>query len=288
MPAPTLAKTVESLRQLVASARARQARIGLVPTMGALHAGHVALVERARHEADFTVASIFVNPTQFAPAEDLSRYPRTLEEDLAKLETAGADAAFVPDAEIMYPPGFSTRIALTGPAVAGLEDRIRPDHFPGVATIVAKLFIQSGADVAVFGEKDYQQLCVVRQLARDLDLPIVVVGEPTVREPDGLALSSRNRYLKPEERAAAPVLHRVLTAAKRSLDRGGDAGTILAEGRETIARAGFDLDYLELRQDRTLAPVTDTTKSRLRLLVAARIGTTRLIDNVGVGASNEW
>jgi pantoate--beta-alanine ligase len=275
-------QSVAELRASAAPARASGAKIGLVPTMGALHAGHLALLRRARREAGFTIVSIFVNPTQFAPGEDLAKYPRTLDADLAALEAANADIAFLPDAGAMYPQGFATRIELQGPALAGLEDRIRPGHFAGVATVVAKLFLQSGADLAVFGEKDYQQLCVVRRMAADLDMPITVLGEPTVREPDGLALSSRNRYLSLEERQAAPTLHRVLTACARSIARGGHAAPVLAEGREAVERAGFVLDYLELRQAETLAEVVETSPAPLRILVAARIGTTRLIDNIEV------
>ena len=283
MPSIAVVRSVEDLRREVGAARASTATIGLVPTMGALHEGHLALVTRARREARVTIASIFVNPTQFSAGEDLSAYPRTLEDDLAQLERAGADIAFVPSAEAMYPPGFALSIAMAGPAKAGLEDLARPEHFGGVATVVAKLFVQSGANVAVFGEKDYQQLRVVTRLAADLDLPIRIVGEPTVREADGLALSSRNRFLSPQDRAAAPVLHRTLVACARSLRAGGHAGAILAEGREIIGRAGVRLDYLELRDALTLEPAVPASGRPSRLLVAGRLGSTRLIDNIDAG-----
>ncbi|MDQ0468317.1 pantoate--beta-alanine ligase [Labrys wisconsinensis] len=278
----TIVRTVAALRSAVAALRRGGGTIGLVPTMGALHDGHIALVERGRREADHVAASIFVNPTQFAVGEDLALYPRTEAADLARLEAAGTALAFIPAPEEMYPAGFATTVSLAGPAAAGLEDRFRPTHFAGVATVVAKLFVQSQADIAVFGEKDYQQLMVVTRMARDLDLPIRVVGAPTVREADGLAMSSRNRYLAPDERAAAPVLHRVLAACARTIRGGGHAGAALAEGREAIERAGFALDYLEARQAESLAPLADGTGGPIRLLVAARIGKTRLIDNLGV------
>jgi pantoate--beta-alanine ligase len=281
MTALSLLPTRSELGAAMAAERRAGRSIALVPTMGALHAGHLALVARARREADRCLVSIFVNPTQFAANEDLSRYPRTLDADLALLEEAGADAVYLPSVEEIYPPGFATRIVPGGPALAGLEDRVRPDHFPGVATVVAKLFLQTKADVAVFGEKDYQQLRVVTQLASDLDLPIRVLGEPTVREADGLALSSRNRYLSEEERAAAPVLHRTLRACARMIARTGHVGPALAEGRETIERAGMAVDYLELRDALTLAAPLPG-KFRCRLLVAARLGSTRLIDNIAV------
>lgn len=278
----TIVRTVEALRSAVASLRRGGGTVGLVPTMGALHDGHIALVERARQEARHTVVSIFVNPTQFAASEDLGQYPRTEAADLARLDAVGADTAFIPAPDEMYPAGFATTVSLGGPATAGLEDRFRPTHFAGVATVVAKLFVQSQADIAMFGEKDYQQLMVVTRMARDLDIPIRVIGLPTIREADGLAMSSRNRYLSPQDRARAPVLHRVLTACAQAIRSGGHAPTALAEGREAIERAGFMLDYLEARHAETLTPVADGLGVPIRLLVAARIGNTRLIDNVGV------
>ena len=275
------AHTVATLRAQIQQWRASGEKIALVPTMGALHAGHVALMTAARERAERVIVTIFVNPTQFAPTEDLSRYPRTLEADLAKAEAAGVDMAFVPDVAEMYPDGFCTTITLTGPALE-LETAFRPTHFAGVATVVAKLLIQALPDVALFGEKDYQQLQVVKRLARDLDLPVQIVGVPTVREPDGLALSSRNVYLSPAERAAAASLHRALNAAAEKIARGGKVETAVEEARAAVCAAGFHLDYLEARHAETLAPVNDPDDGPIRLLVAARIGATRLIDNVSV------
>lgn len=275
------AHTVATLRAQIQQWRAAGEKIALVPTMGALHAGHVALMTAARERAERVIVTIFVNPTQFAPTEDLSRYPRTLEADLAKAEAAGVDMAFVPDVAEMYPDGFCTTITLTGPALE-LETAFRPTHFAGVATVVAKLLIQALPDVALFGEKDYQQLQVVTRLARDLDLPVQIVGVPTVREPDGLALSSRNVYLSPAERAAAASLHRALNAAAEKIARGGKVETAVEEARAAVCAAGFHLDYLEARHAETLAPVNGPDDGPIRLLVAARIGATRLIDNVSV------
>lgn len=275
-------RTVQALRDAVAPRRREGARIGLVPTMGALHDGHVALVTHARSLADVTIATIFVNPTQFAANEDLSRYPRTEEADLARLSAAGADLAFVPSPAEMYPQGFSARIELDGPARAELEDRFRPGHFSGVATVCAKLFLQSGADVAIFGEKDWQQLAVVRAMARDLDIPIAIIGHPTVRETDGLALSSRNRYLNAEDRARAPTLHRVMTMIALQARQGEALPSLLEDGRRMIVAAGFVLDYLEARHADTLAPIITLDQAPARLLVAARTGSTRLIDNIAL------
>jgi pantoate--beta-alanine ligase len=256
--------------------------MALVPTMGALHAGHHALVKLARRRADRVTVSIFVNPTQFAPNEDLAIYPRTFAADVAALGDGGADLVWAPSTAIMYPDGFATRIVPQGPALAGLEDAFRPYFFAGVATVVAKLLIQCEPDIAVFGEKDYQQLVVVRRLARDLGLRTRIVGAPTVREPDGLALSSRNRYLSPKERAAAPTLYRVLDGSAAEIAAGKPAASVLARGRATIKAAGFALDYLEARDSVTLAPHGETDSRSIRLLVAARLGKTRLIDNFGV------
>jgi len=280
---PDVAKTVASLRRKLASWRDAGETIALVPTMGALHAGHLSLVRLAQRKARRVVVSIFVNPAQFAPTEDFSTYPRTFATDLAALADAKADLVWAPESvAVMYPAGFSTRIVPAGPAKVGLEDAFRPDFFAGVATVVGKLFIQAGADVAVFGEKDYQQLKVVTRTARDLDLPLRVIGAPTVREQDGLAMSSRNVYLTPDERAVAPVLHRVLTLCGKKIAGGHAVATILSEGREAIERAGFTLDYLEARHAETLEPIASGKDGPVRLLVAGKIGKTRLIDNVGV------
>lgn len=280
---PRVTRTVPALRRAVQAWRDAGETVALVPTMGALHAGHLALVRLAARRADRVVVSIFVNPTQFAPHEDLASYPRTFDADLATLAGA-ADMIWAPEAAVMYPDGFATRIAPEGAATAGLEDSFRPHFFGGVATVVAKLLIQVAPDVAVFGEKDYQQLKVVTRLAADLDLPLKIVGMPTIREKDGLALSSRNAYLSPEERATAPTLHRVLDACARAIAAGGPIKTVLARGRADITAAGFALDYLEARHADSLAPVSSLRDGPIRLLVAAKIGRTRLIDNLGVRA----
>jgi pantoate--beta-alanine ligase len=280
---PRIAGTVSSLRRSVSAWRDAGETVALVPTMGALHAGHLSLVRRARRLADRVVVSIFVNPAQFAPTEDFSTYPRTFDTDVKLLGEEKTDLVWAPKSvSVMYPEGFATRIVPEGPATAGLEDRFRPDFFKGVATVVAKLFTQVTPDVAVFGEKDYQQLKVVSRMARDLDLPLKVIGAATVRETDGLAMSSRNVYLSSEERAVAPVLHRVLTLCAEKIAKGRPVDTILSEGREAIERAGFVLDYLEARHAESLLPVRSTKDGPVRLLVAAKLGKTRLIDNVGV------
>lgn len=280
---PKIAKTIAALRREIASFRERGETVALVPTMGALHAGHLALVRLARRRADRVVVSIFVNPAQFAPTEDFSTYPRTFAADVAALAELSVDLVWAPaNAGVMYPDGFATRIVPEGPATAGLEDAFRPDFFKGVATVVAKLFLQAMPDIAVFGEKDYQQIKVVTRMARDLDLPLKVIGAPTVRERDGLAMSSRNVYLSADERAVAPVLHRVLGLCAEKIAKGRPIATILSEGREAIVRAGFWLDYLEARHAETLAPVASIKDGPVRLLVAAKLGKTRLIDNVGV------
>ncbi|MDU0959685.1 MAG: pantoate--beta-alanine ligase [Bradyrhizobium sp.] len=279
---PRVARSLSALRRELDSLRARKATVALVPTMGALHDGHISLVRQAKRRADKVVVSIFVNPTQFAPTEDFGSYPRTWKEDVAKLAAERVDLIWHPDAKAMYPDGFTTRIVPEGPALAGLEDRFRPHFFGGVATVVAKLFAQCRPDVAIFGEKDYQQLRVVTQMARDLDLGVRVVGSRTVRERDGLAMSSRNVYLSADERRVAPTLHRALKELASRLRAGGDMQDALRDGAATITQAGFDLDYLEMRHAETLAPVTQDESGPKRILVAARIGTTRLIDNIAV------
>ena len=277
---PRVMRTVPALRRALAPLR--KAGIALVPTMGALHAGHLALVRLARRRARRVVVSIFVNPTQFAPQEDFGSYPRTFKADLAALAIEKVDLVWTPSAAVMYPEGFATRLDPGGAAKAGLEDKFRPHFFGGVATVVAKLLLQCRPDIALFGQKDYQQLCVVTQLARDLDLPVKIIGAPTVREKDGLALSSRNVYLSMQERAAAPTLYRVLKASARRIGKNEAIERVLADGRGDIARAGFALDYLEARHAQTLEPVASRQDGPIRLLVAARIGKTRLIDNVAV------
>jgi len=250
--------------------------------MGALHAGHFSLVKRAKARADRVIVSIFVNPTQFAPNEDLSTYPRTPAADLAALQKLKVDGIWAPSAATMYPEAFATRIVPAGPAQAGLEDAFRPHFFAGVATVVAKLLAQCEPDFALFGEKDYQQLKVVGRLVRDLDLKTRIVGSPIVREADGLALSSRNRYLSPEERALAPTLYRVLKECAAQVAAGAPIAAVLEYGRTAIRRSGFVLDYLEARNADTLALPVALGAEPLRLLVAAHIGKTRLIDNVAL------
>jgi pantoate--beta-alanine ligase len=279
---PRIAHTLAALRRALAPWRARKDRVALVPTMGALHAGHLALVRLAQRRADRVVVSIFVNPTQFAAHEDLGTYPRTFAADIAALAALKTDLVWAPAVETMYPSGFATRIVPEGPALAGLEDAFRPHFFAGVATVVAKLLIQCAPDIAVFGEKDFQQLKVVTRLARDLDLATRIVGAPTLREADGLALSSRNRYLSPQQRAVAPVLYRTLADCAERIAAGRPIAATLRQGRAAIIKSGFVLDYLEARHAETLAPLKSASDGPLRLLVAARIGGTRLIDNVGV------
>jgi pantoate--beta-alanine ligase len=277
-----IARTMPALRRALEGLRARKATVALVPTMGALHDGHLSLVRLAKRRAARVIVSIFVNPAQFAPTEDFSSYPRTWKSDVAKLAAAEVDLIWNPDVKTMYPDGFATRILTEGPATAGLEDRFRPHFFGGVTTVVGKLFTQCRPDFAIFGEKDFQQLRVVARMARDLDLGVKVMGSPTVRERDGLAMSSRNLYLSPEQRRAAPELHRAMRESVRRLRNGDDIGAVMAGGAERIAGAGFRLDYLEVRHAETLAPVTSVKVEPARMLVAARIGKTRLIDNVAI------
>jgi pantoate--beta-alanine ligase len=265
------------------AARARGERIAFVPTMGALHAGHVALLAEARKRGDKLALSIFVNPTQFGPSEDLARYPRDLPGDLAKAAGAGTDVAFVPEVAEIYPAGFQTTIEVRELA-RGLDGVSRPGHFAGVATVVAKLFNIVQPDLAVFGEKDFQQLAIVRRLVADLAMGIEIVGLPTVREPDGLAMSSRNAYLSPAERMRALSLSRALFAARDRAAAGERDAKTLVDG----ARAALDVDrfdYLELCDAATLAPVARVEGPSV-LLVAAFIGRTRLIDNVRLGAGD--
>lgn len=282
MPQIPVARSVRALRKAVDAWRARSERTALVPTMGALHEGHIALVRLARRKARRVVVSIFVNPTQFAPHEDFAKYPRTFARDRAMLTAAGADLVYAPVLPEIYPEGFCSRVLLLGPAAAGLEDRFRPTHFEGVATVCAKLFAQARTDIAVFGEKDYQQLKVVTRMAADLDLGVKIVPMPTFREADGLAMSSRNRYLAPAERALAPVLHRIMQAAASDIRAGAAIPARMATAQKAVMAAGFELEYLEVRQANTLAQISNLAEGPLRMLVAARLGTTRLIDNIPV------
>jgi pantoate--beta-alanine ligase len=255
-------------------------RLALVPTMGALHAGHLALVRRARRRADRVAVSIFVNPAQFAPTEDFASYPRSFETDVGALRDEGVDLVWAPPREVMYPEGFATSINVKGPATVDLEDRFRPHFFGGVATVVAKLFAQCRPDFAMFGEKDYQQLKTVIRLAADLDLKVHVIGVATVREKDGLALSSRNVYLSPTERAMAPMLYRTLKESAARIAAGEPIARAMSEGWLAIEAAGFAVDYFEARHADTLRRIETAEDGPLRLLVAARLGKTRLIDNI--------
>lgn len=275
-------RSLAPLREVVGGWRSGGERIGLVPTMGALHEGHLALVRTAKARAGRVVVSIFVNPTQFAPHEDFTTYPRDEAGDLEKLAAIGCDLVWAPDVNVMYPPGFATSIVPKGPA-EGLETDHRPNFFVGVATVCTKLFTQVAPDLAVFGEKDYQQLCVIRQVVKDLDLPLEIVAHPTVREPDGLAMSSRNAYMTAEERARAPIIHKVLLQTAEAVASGQGIAEATSCGREELVAAGFKVDYLEVRDAETLAPVEDGSKRPLRVLAAAWLGKTRLIDNVAVG-----
>jgi pantoate--beta-alanine ligase len=279
---PKVVRTVPSLRRTLELYRKAGERIALVPTMGALHRGHLALVRDARRRARRVVVSIFVNPTQFAPHEDFTTYPRDFATDIKVLREAKVDLVWAPSVEAMYPDGFATRVAPEGAAKAGLEDEYRPHFFGGVATVVAKLFTQVSPDFALFGQKDYQQLRVVTQMAKDFDLPLKVVGVPTVRESDGLALSSRNVYLSTAERAVAPMLFRVLKGCASRIKNGEKIQHVLNVGRIEIDVAGFALDYLEARHAITLAPIATPKDGPVRLLVAAKLGKTRLIDNIAV------
>src|SRR6202046_1627584 len=279
---PMIVRTVPALRRALDGLRARKATTALVPTMGALHDGHVSLVRLAKRRATRVMVSIFVNPAQFAPTEDFGSYPRTWKADVAKLTAEKVDLIWNPDVKTMYPDGFATRILTEGPATAGLEDRFRPHFFGGVTTVVGKLFTQCRPDFAMFGEKDFQQLRVVTRMAGDLDLGVKVIGSRTVRERDGLAMSSRNVYLSPEERRAAPVLYRAMKQAAGRLRAGDDVGGGMPAGAGLIAAAGFALDYFEVRHAETLAPIASVKDGPMRILVAAKIGKTRLIDNIGV------
>jgi len=275
-------RTLAPLRAWILRARGKRETIALVPTMGALHAGHLGLVRLARRRADRVVVSIFVNPAQFAPNEDYGSYPRTWDADVTALSQLGVDAIWAPSVATMYPGGFATKIAPGGPALAGLEDKFRPHFFGGVCTVVAKLLLQVSPDFATFGEKDYQQLKVVTAMARDLDIPTKILGQRTLREKDGLAMSSRNAYLSMDERAVAPTLYRVLTECAARIKAGQSIAATLGESEARIERAGFAVDYLEARHAQTLAPIASIADGPVRLLVAAKLGRTRLIDNIGV------
>lgn len=274
-------KTVRELRAAVARARGEGKRIAFVPTMGNLHSGHVALVTKAAQRADFVVASIFVNPLQFGAGEDLDKYPRTLAADQEKLLQAGCHLLFAPSVEEMYPDGMAGQTRVSVPQLSeGLCGASRPGHFEGVATVVSKLFNMVQPDIAVFGQKDFQQLAVIRALVHDLNMPIQIIGEPTVRAEDGLALSSRNGFLSPDQRAVAPVVYRVLSQIAEAIKQGRrDFPALIGEQLKQLEAAGLRPDYLEIRDAKTLRPALSEDRD-LVILVAAFLGTTRLIDNL--------
>jgi pantoate--beta-alanine ligase len=282
MNQPVVVDTVLALRAAIRDWRRDGLSVAMVPTMGALHDGHISLVRAALSTADRCIVSIFVNPAQFAPTEDLDKYPRQLVRDLDRLAQAGAHLAFTPTVSEMYPAGFATKISVGGPS-SGLESDFRPTFFEGVATVVAKLFLQALPDCAIFGEKDYQQLCVVRKLCRDLDLPVDIVGAPTVRDAHGLAMSSRNAYLGAAELDVARRLNVILRDAAAALADGRDESSVTGEAAAALLDAGFDsVDYISARESLTLAPWRRDRDGRL--LAAAWLGRTRLIDNVEVSS----
>ena len=274
-------KTVRELRAAIARARSEGKRIGLAPTMGNLHSGHAALITKAAQRADFVVATIFVNPLQFGPNEDLATYPRTLAADQEKLLQAGCHLLFTPTVEEMYPHGMADQTIVSVPSLSeGLCGASRPGHFDGVATVVSKLFNMVQPDLAVFGEKDFQQLAVIRALVRDLNMPIQIIGEPTVRAADGLALSSRNGYLSEEQRAVAPELYRVICQIGDAISKGEqDFNALLDQGKQQLEAAGLRIDYLEVREATSLRPATAENRD-LVILAAVFLGKTRLIDNL--------
>ena len=279
-----ICRDLPSLRSACAALRSNGRRLGLVPTMGALHQGHLALLDAARAAgAGAVAASIFVNPLQFNASDDLARYPRDEDGDLAKLRDAGCDLVWLPPVETMYPPGSASVIEVAGPS-KGFEGDARPGHFRGVATVCAKLFLQTGADIVAFGEKDWQQLQVVRRMARDLDIPIHIEAVPTMREADGLAMSSRNRFLNIAERTTAPMLYQIIKDVARKIAADAPITQVLAEGEARLTAAGFAPDYLALVAAETLEPLAQTTTTPMRLLAAARLGSVRLLDNMGIPA----
>lgn len=274
-------RTVGDLRARLRTWRSAGDTIALVPTMGALHEGHGALINRARASCDRVVASLFVNPTQFGPAEDFDAYPRNEAADAAFLAEGGVDLLYAPGVEQIYPEGFATTVSVAGLA-DGLCGASRPGHFEGVATVVVKLLNQALPDIALFGEKDYQQLVIIKRVVQDLDMQIQIVGVPTVREGDGLAVSSRNAYLDPSQRAAAPALYRVLTDAGRRIAEGAEIAEVCASGQSTLLQAGFEkVDYFDCVDANTLEPLT-ALRRPARLLAAAHLGRARLIDNIAI------
>ena len=276
----TITKRLD-LRSQVMKWRRNSETIALVPTMGALHEGHLSLVELARTVSNKVVVSVFVNPKQFGQGEDLDQYPRDLDSDLDKLKKTGADLVYAPDAKQIYPKGFSTSIKVTGIS-EGLCGASRPHFFGGVATVVTKLLLHCTPDIAIFGEKDYQQLLVIKRLATDLDLPVEIIGGPIVRESDGLALSSRNVYLSKSDRQTAPLLHKALLDTRELLLKGTPMSKAAPQTTDVLTKAGFQLDYFELRDAHTLAPMDRFSRKPARLLIASNLGRTRLIDNIAI------
>jgi pantoate--beta-alanine ligase len=278
---PNVVRTIADLRNQVAMWHMRGEKVAVVPTMGALHDGHLTLVREGFKHADRVVVTIFVNPKQFAAHEDLSTYPRTEKADVEMLAGVNADLVYAPSPDAMYAQNFATTVHMAGPALAGLEDKFRPHFFDGVATVVSKLFIQSQADFAMFGEKDYQQLMVVTQMAADLDIPIEVIGVPTVRDADGMAKSSRNRYLSVHERHQATAIILSLQQASEKIRNGVDPQTATKAAMRSLTTLGFKVDYVAARNAVTLA-IPTSREEPIRILAAAWMGTTRLIDNIGV------
>ena len=278
-------RTVKELRAEVAKWRKAGETVALVPTMGALHAGHLSLIGIAKNHATRIVASIFVNPAQFGPKEDFKRYPRDETGDLAKLAQAGVDLVYIPHTAEMYPRGFATKVTLPS-LTEDLCGAARPNHFEGVATVVTKLLLQCAPDVAVFGEKDYQQLLVIKQVVHDLNIPVQIVPGSIVREEDGLALSSRNGYLSAAERKTAPILHQVLSEAAAALANGEGCDAVTSAGRFKLEGKGFRVDYVAVRDPETLAPLFGPIKGPARVMGAAYLGTTRLIDNIPTAPKN--
>ena len=278
-----IVRTTKELRNIVKGWRRDDHKIALVPTMGALHAGHLSLAQEGLKRCSRVIMSIFVNPTQFAPDEDLDSYPRTFDEDVDKFAMAGGHLIWAPTPGEMYPDGFATRITPEG-AANGLETDFRPHFFSGVATVCCKLFTQTLPDYAMFGEKDFQQLCVVRQMVRDLDLPLEIIGCPTIREADGLAMSSRNAYLSVDERKAAVTIYTAISEVAQQVEAGADIANACRAAEAALKAAGFrQIDYVAVRDAETLEAVDSFTGRRLRVLAAAWLGNTRLIDNVAVG-----
>lgn len=279
----TIVSNIQVLREEIAELRAQKKTVALVPTMGALHEGHLSLIDFAKEHAEKTVCSIYVNPTQFAPDEDLNAYPRPLVEDIRALEGKLTDFVFTPTDDEMYPDGFSTKVSVSG-LTSALCGKSRPDHFDGVATIVTKLLLMVQPDIAILGEKDYQQLLVIRRFVADLNIPVEILGAPIVRAEDGLALSSRNQYLSTKEREVAPRLYQALMQLSEKIKTSSDdLSELLTSATDDLTNAGFEVDYLEIRDAKSLAPIAEIFEDQTaRLFVAAKLGSTRLIDNVAV------